>query len=62
MSQIIEDSYYLIGLYQDRFKEISVSRLTNLLYLIEAYYMCMNDESFLYKEQFNVNMVRNLCR
>lgn len=62
MSQIIEDSYYLIGLHQDRFKEISVSRLTNLLYLIEAYYMCLNEKSSLYKEQFKVNMVRNLYK
>ncbi len=58
MSQIIKDSYYLIGLHQERFKEITGSRLTNLLYLIEAYYMCINDEERLYEEQFKVDMVR----
>ena len=37
MSQIIKDSYYLIGLYQEKFKEINGAKLTNLLYLLDYY-------------------------
>lgn len=62
MSQIIEDSYYLIGLHQDRFKDITGSRLVNLLYLIEAYYMCISDEEYLYEEQFKVDMTRTIYK
>lgn len=60
MNSIILDSYYLISLHQDRFKEINTIRLTNLLYLLEGYYMCIYDEEYLYKEKFNLNLVRNI--
>lgn len=61
MIQIIQDSYFLIGLHQERFKDIDVSRLTNLLYLLEGYYMAINDENYLYNEQFKVDMLRIVC-
>lgn len=56
MSQILLDSYFMIGLHQERFKEINVYRLNNLLYLAEAYYMCLNDTDKLYNEAFNVSV------
>jgi hypothetical protein len=62
MNQIIEDSYYLIGLYNENKKEISVSHLTNLLYLIEGYYLSVNNKEFLYDVKFKVDMVRTICR
>lgn len=57
MNQIIKDSYYLIGLHQERFKKINGIRLTDMLYLIEAYYMTLYDAEYLYEEEFKVDML-----
>ena len=61
MSQIIKDSYYLIGLYQEKFKEINGAKLTNLLYLLEGYYMAYYEKDSLSKEEFKVDMLRTKC-
>lgn len=59
MDDIILDSYYMIKLHQDRFKDINIFRLCNLLYLTEAYYMCVNDEDSLYSSDFYLCVLRN---
>lgn len=55
MSYIIEDAYYLITLHNERLKQISTTKLNYLLFLTEAYYMCVNDADRLYKNEFNVD-------
>lgn len=57
MYRIIEDSYYLIGLHQKDMKEINIYRLNNLLYLLEAYYMCLNNGKELYSQGFNLDII-----
>ncbi len=56
MSCIIEDAYYLITLHNDRLKQVSTTKLNYLLFLTEAYYMCVNDAERLYKNEFNVDL------
>ncbi len=56
MSCIIEDAYYLITLHNGRLKQISTTKLNYLLFLTEAYYMCVNDAERLYKNEFNVDL------
>ena len=59
MDEIILDAYYMINLHQYMFKEINIFRLCNLLYLSEAYYMCINDEEKLYSSDFYLCVLRN---
>lgn len=59
MEQMILDACYMIKLHQDRFKEINIVRACNLLYLTEAYYMCMYDENELYPTDFYISVLRN---
>lgn len=59
MDQIILDAYYMIKLHQERFKDINILRLCNLLYLTEAYYMCEYNEEELYSSDFYLCALRN---
>ncbi len=60
MSKIIKDSYYLITLHQNDFRPINTYRLASLLYLVEAYYMNISNDSYLYSEQYKVDMIRSV--
>ena len=58
MDQIILDSYFLVGLFQERFKEISVLKLNELLFLTHLEGL-INDES-IYPHTFTLNLERSL--
>lgn len=51
---IIENSYYLISLFEKDSKEITNLKLQKLMYFIEAYYMAKNDsESELFDSEWS---------
>lgn len=62
MNDIILISYYLVGLFQERLKNINTAHLTCLLYLLEGYYMSIYDEDRLFVEDFRVDMNRIICK
>ena len=62
MNDIILISYYMVGLFQDRLKNINTAHLTCLLYLLEGYYMSIYDEDKLFVEDFKIGMSRNIFR
>lgn len=62
MNDIILISYYMVGLFQDRLKNINTAHLTCLLYLLEGYYMSIYDEDKLFVEDFKIDMSRNILR
>ncbi len=62
MNDIILISYYMVGLFQDRLKNINTAHLTCLLYLLEGYYMSIYDEDKLFVEDFKIDMSRNIFR
>ena len=62
MDDIILISYYLVGLFQERLKNINTAHLTCLLYLLEGYYMSIYDEDRLFVEDFRVDMSRIICK
>lgn len=62
MNDIILISYYMVGLFQDRLKNINTAHLTCLLYLLEGYYMSIYDEDKLFVEDFKIDMSRNIFK
>ncbi len=61
MEQIILDSYFLVGLYIERYKEISVYKLQELLFLVQAKSLCeLNDGEGLYPKSFTLDTTRSL--
>ena len=62
MNDIILISYYLVGLFQERLKNINTAHLTCLLYLLEGYYMSVYDEDKLFKEDFKIDMSRHIFK
>lgn len=61
MDQIILDSYFLVGLHLERFKEITVYKLQELLFLSQAKSLCeLNDEEGLYPKSFTLDLMRSM--
>lgn len=59
MDQIILDSYFLVGLFQERFKEISLLKLNEMLFLTHLESLLDYKEGF-YPKSFTLNLERNL--
>lgn len=59
MDQIILDSYFLVGLFQERFKEISLLKLNELLFLTHLESLLDYEEGF-YPDGFTLNLERHM--
>lgn len=58
MDQIILDSYYLVGLFQERFKEVSLLKLNELMFLTHLESLLEDYEEGLYPKTFTLNLER----
>lgn len=52
-NDIVKDSYYLVNLFTENDKKVTQLQIQKLMYLFEAFYMCIEKESTLYNCNFN---------
>ncbi|WP_305084650.1 Panacea domain-containing protein [uncultured Clostridium sp.] len=51
-NDIVKDAYYLVSLFKKDNKSVTQLHIQKLMFLVEAFYMCITNESQLYECQY----------
>lgn len=52
VNNIVKDAYYLVNLFKENGKAVTQLHIQKLMFLVEAFYMCVMDKPYLYECEY----------